>query len=88
MAASLRTPESAFELCGCDRMTIPPAVIEKMEASNLPVSLKLNPEDAKNSDFKEINIDEKTFRWMVNEEEIGNEKLSDGIRLFGKGKFA
>jgi transaldolase len=85
MAASLRTAESAFELCGCDRMTIPPSVIEKMEASNLPVTIKLKPEDALNSDFKEINMDQKTFRWMVNEDEIGNEKLADGIRLFAKG---
>jgi transaldolase len=87
MAASLRTAESAFELCGCDRMTIPPSVIEKMEASNLPVSLKLKPEDAINSDIKEINIDEKTFRWMNNEDDIGNEKLADGIRQFAKGIY-
>jgi transaldolase len=87
MAASLRTPESAFELAGVDRMTIPPAVIEKMEALSVSVPKKLNEEDAKKSDLKEISMNEKLFRWMVNEDDIGNEKLADGIRLFAKGNY-
>jgi transaldolase len=84
MAASLRTAESAFELAGCDRMTIPPSVIDKMETANLPVTQKLKIDDALNSDIEKINVDEKTFRWMTNEDEIGNEKLADGIRQFAK----
>ena len=27
-------------------------------------------------------MDEKTFRWMMNEDQMATEKLSDGIRLF------
>ena len=27
-------------------------------------------------------MDEKTFRWMLNEDQMATEKLSDGIRLF------
>ena len=30
MAASLRTPESVLELAGCDRITIPPGIIQKL----------------------------------------------------------
>ena len=29
-----------------------------------------------------IAMDEKTFRWMLNEDQMATEKLSDGIRLF------
>jgi transaldolase len=86
-AASLRTPESAFELAGVDRMTIPPGVIEKMDALTVQVNRKLNEEEARNSDIEKIEMNEKVFRWMLNEDEIGNEKLADGIRLFAKGNF-
>jgi transaldolase len=65
-------------------MTIPPGVIEKMEALSVKVDRKLIPEDAKGCDIKKIKITEKLFRWMQNEDEIGNEKLADGIRLFTK----
>jgi transaldolase len=84
MAASLRTPESVLELSGCDRITMPPTIIEKLQGLNLNAGKKLITEEAKKSDIKKLNLDEKTFRWMMNEEEIGNEKLADGIRLFAK----
>ena len=29
-----------------------------------------------------VAMDEKTFRWMLNEDQMATEKLSDGIRLF------
>jgi transaldolase len=67
-------------------MTIPPNVIEKMGALSVKVERKLNQEEAFNSDIKKIDMDEKMFRWMMNEDEIGNEKIADGIRLFTKGK--
>lgn len=84
MAASLRTPESVLELSGCDRITMPPAIIEKLQALNKPSESKLNVEEAKKSDIAKLSLDEKTFRWMLNEEEIGNEKLADGIRVFAR----
>lgn len=84
MAASLRTPESTLELTGCDRITMPPTIIEKLQNLNLPVEKKLIVEEAKKLDLKKINVDEKTFRWMLNEEEVGNEKLADGIRVFAR----
>ena len=31
-----------------------------------------------------MNLDEKTFRWLLNEDRMATEKLSDGIRLFAK----
>ena len=29
-------------------------------------------------------MDEKRFRWMLNEDQMATEKLSDGIRLFNR----
>jgi transaldolase len=85
MAASVRTPESVLELAGCDRITMPPGIIEKLSAMDVEVAPKLIREEAKKIDsLEKISLDEKSYRWMLNEEEIGNEKLADGIRVFAK----
>ena len=42
----------------------------------------LDPEKAKASDAEKIHLDEKTFRWMHNEDAMAIEKLSEGIRKF------
>ena len=46
--------------------------------------MKLSPEAAKQSDLKKITVDEKTFRWMLNEDAMATEKLAEGIRNFTK----
>jgi transaldolase len=84
MAASLRTAESTLELSGVDRITMPPNIIEKLRTLNQHVELKLNSEVSTQMEIKRIEMNEKTFRWMVNEDEIGNEKLADGIRIFAR----
>ena len=86
MAASLRTPESVLELSGCDRITMPPGIIEKLQKMDNQAERKLSVEEAKSSgsNLSRIQMNEKTFRWMLNEDEIGNEKLADGIRIFAK----
>jgi transaldolase len=84
MAASLRTPESVLELTGCDRITMPPSIIEKLANMNTEVQPKLLREEAKTSPVQKIELTEKTYRWMLNEDEVGNEKLADGIRVFAR----
>ena len=37
---------------------------------------------AKEMDIKKISLDEKTFRWMLNEDPMATEKLAEGIRKF------
>ena len=39
-------------------------------------------ETAKKSDIEKIEIDEAKFRWMLNEDQMATDKLSDGIRKF------
>jgi hypothetical protein len=37
---------------------------------------------AKKLDIDKVEVDEKTFRWMLNEDQMATDKLSDGIRRF------
>jgi transaldolase len=46
------------------------------------VPRRLNVDAAKASDAQKIHLDEKTFRWMHNEDPMAVEKLSEGIRKF------
>jgi transaldolase len=48
------------------------------------VERKLDPAKAKGLDIKKLHLDEKTFRWMLNENAMATEKLSEGIRNFAK----
>jgi transaldolase len=80
MGASFRTKEQVIELAGCDFLTISPALLEELEKSNVEVVPKL--EASKTTPVDRINVDEKTFRWLLNEDEMATEKLADGIRRF------
>ena len=44
----------------------------------------LTADTAKASKDEKIHLDEKSFRLMLNEDQMATEKLSDGIRLFAK----
>ena len=43
---------------------------------------ELDPALAKASKEERIHLDEKTFRWMHNEDAMATEKLAEGIRKF------
>ena len=36
-------------------------------------------------DIQKISVEEKDFRWLLNENDVASEKLSEGIRLFSNG---
>jgi len=80
MGASFRTKDQVIELAGCDYLTISPALLEELEKSNAEVVPKL--EVSKTTPVDRINVDEKNFRWLLNEDEMATEKLADGIRKF------
>lgn len=86
MAASLRTTQSVLELAGCDRLTIPPGIIQKMATMDVGVENRLDVELSKKIEnlTRLEHLDEKTFRWSLNQDDIGNEKLADGIRIFAR----
>jgi transaldolase len=82
MGASFRNVGEILELAGCDLLTISPALLEELAKGPGPVTRKLSPEAAAAMDLKKIHLDEKTFRWLHNEDAMATEKLAEGIRLF------
>ena len=82
MGASFRNTSQITELAGCDLLTISPDLLQKLSESDAPVSRKLSVEAAKADTIEKISLDEKTFRLMLNDDAMGTEKLSEGIRLF------
>ena len=82
MGASFRKVDQIVRLNGCDLLTISPDLLEQMEKTPGEVPRRLSVETAKASDATKIHLDEKTFRWMHNEDAMATEKLAEGIRKF------
>jgi transaldolase len=80
MGASFRNTSQILELAGCDLLTISPDLLQKLADSDAPVERKLALEP--DADIQKIAMDEKTFRFMLNEDAMGTEKLAEGIRAF------
>lgn len=84
MGASFRNTEEILELAGCDRLTISPGLLEKLSTSTDAFEKKLDAEKSKLMDIEKIEMSEKIFRWMMNEDAMATEKLAEGIRNFTK----
>ena len=72
-------------LAGTDRMTIPPSLLELLESSSEPLIRMLNPFDAQKSGEALMGhgkMDEKEFRYLMNMDGCGTDKLAEGIRAF------
>lgn len=82
MGASFRKVEQIVHLAGCDLLTISPDLIDKMQQTQSELTPQLTPEKAKSSDGEKLHLDEKTFRWMHNEDAMATDKLAEGIRKF------
>jgi len=82
MGASFRNTSQILELAGCDLLTISPELMKDLSESDEPVERKLTPEQAKNADVKRLELDEKKFRFLLNENAMATEKTAEGIRKF------
>lgn len=82
MGASFRNKGEIIELAGCDLLTISPDFLKELSESKDVVERKLDVSKAKKQDIQRIEMTEATFRWMINEEAMATEKLSEGIRKF------
>jgi transaldolase len=82
MGASFRRIEQILLLAGCDLLTISPELLEQLAGTEGELSPRLTVESARASDAVRLHLDEKTFRWMHNEDAMAVEKLSEGIRRF------
>lgn len=84
MGASFRNTGEIIELAGCDALTISPALLQELENTEGILEKKLKPENADTSDIMRVEMNEKIFRWMMNEDAMATEKLSEGIRKFAE----
>jgi transaldolase len=82
MGASFRKVEQIVWLAGCDLLTIAPDLLDKMAGTEGEVTRRLTVEAAKASSVEKIALDERTFRWLHNEDAMATEKLAEGIRRF------
>ncbi len=84
MGASFRNKSEITELTGCDLLTISPGLLGELAASEDSITPKLNAANAKSLKIERIGSDEKTFRWLFNEDAMATEKTAEGIRNFAK----
>ncbi len=82
MGASFRNVGQILELAGCDCLTISPELMKELSESTDPVEHKLDPEKAKSAKVEKLELDEKRFRWMLNDDAMAYEKTGEGIRKF------
>jgi len=82
MGASFRKTEQILALAGCDLLTIAPDLLDKLQKAPGPIERKLTVENARKTGGDKIAMDEKTFRWMHNDDAMATDKLAEGIRKF------
>jgi len=82
MGASFRNTSQILELAGCDLLTIGTNLLEELKNSEGTVERKLSPDLADETDIERLALDEKTFRFLLNEDAMATEKTAEGIRAF------
>jgi transaldolase len=82
MGASFRNTGEILELAGCDLLTISPNLLADLKKNSAPIERKLSPEVAKSINVQHLDVTEKNFRWLMNEDAMATEKTAEGIRNF------
>jgi transaldolase len=82
MGASFRKVDQIIDLAGCDLLTISPELINELASREGELEPKLTLQGAQATDSPLVHLDEKTYRFQHNEDAMGVEKLSEGIRNF------
>jgi transaldolase len=83
MGASFRNAGEIEALAGCDRLTISPALLDELAADEGALPRRLSPDAIKDAPAR-MRLDEKGFRFLLNEDAMATEKLAEGIRQFVK----
>jgi len=84
MGASFRNMGEIEQLAGCDYLTISPKFLEDFRNDEGSLPQKLSAEESQSFDIEKVTMDEKTYRWMMNEDAMATEKLAEGIRNFSR----
>ena len=84
MGASFRNMGEITELAGCDLLTISPALLGELKATEGPLPRKLDPNRAMQADIEKIHMDKASFDRMHVADRMASDKLSEGIDGFTK----
>ena len=84
MGASFRNKGEIEALAGCDRLTISPNLLEELARDMGDLPRRLDPKSAAAHPPAKLSLDEKSFRFMLNEDAMATEKLAEGIRVFAR----
>ena len=84
MGASFRNIGEIEALAGCDRLTISPQLLEELAKADAVLPRQLDPVATAKEAPAKMSLDEKSFRWLMNEDAMATEKLAEGIRMFAK----
>ncbi|KAA3677141.1 transaldolase [Paragonimus westermani] len=89
MGASFRNVDQILGLIGCDLLTIAPSLLEQLSEMTETPEVCLTAAKASASMSGELEpasrpMKEADFRWLLNEDEMATDKLSDGVRRFAK----
>jgi transaldolase len=82
MGASFRNTGEIKELCGCDRLTISPKLLDELKNAEGDLPVKLSAEKANKLEIEEVQVDEAGFRYEMNKSKMATDLLSAGIRSF------
>jgi transaldolase len=82
MGASFRNTGQIRELAGSDCLTISPELMKELSESTDPLERKLDPEKAKSAKVEKLELDEKKFKYLLNDNPMAYEKTGEGIRKF------
>lgn len=85
MGASFRNIQQILYLSGCDRLTISPPLLKKLASNTEKLERNLIPKNIFLPQPKALSEEE--FRWEHNQDAMAVEKLSEGIRNFGRDQL-
>lgn len=84
MGASFRNAGQIKALAGCDLLTISPELLAELQADNSVLQVDLNTQWALSQPRETFPDGEAAFRYELNADAMGTEKLAEGIRAFVK----
>lgn len=88
MAASFRHTGQIIALAGCDLLTISPELLHALQSSDATVTRALPDEGASDLPLTRLDLNEQSFRYLLNDDAMATEKLAEGIRQFARDSNA
>jgi transaldolase len=82
MGASFRNVGQIVALAGCDLLTISPELLAQLQSAESEITPALDATAAQQLELHAVSYKEASFRYALNQDAMGTEKLAEGIRQF------